>query len=114
MSRASFESFGDLAASGLSDTEKAGRHGIQAKDEKNIVADVVAKLEASGRHALAERIASIGTDWRVTVVYQDERLTTVLAYDLLSAGNVHGKKSKKQVDAVSASVILQSYLDSHR
>ena len=48
------------------------------------------------------------------VVYQDERLTTVLAYDLLSAGNVHGKKSKKQVDAVSASVILQSYLDSHR
>ena len=25
-----------------------------------------------------------------------------------------GKKSKKQVDAVSASVILQSYLDSHR
>ena len=34
--------------------------------------------------------------------------------DLLSAGNVHGKKSKKQVDAVSASVILQSYLDSHR
>ena len=48
------------------------------------------------------------------VMYQDERLTTVLAYDLLSAGNVHGKKSKKQVDAVSASVILQSYLDSHR
>ena len=48
------------------------------------------------------------------LVYQDERLTTVLAYDLLSAGNVHGKKSKKQVDAVSASVILQSYLDSHR
>lgn len=48
------------------------------------------------------------------VVYQDERLTTVLAYDLLSAGNVHGKKSKKQVDAVSASVILQSYLDGHR
>ena len=44
----------------------------------------------------------------------DERLTTVLAYDLLSAGNVHGEKSKKQVDAVSASVILQSYLDSHR
>ena len=48
------------------------------------------------------------------MVYQDERLTTVLAYDLLSAGNVHGKKSKKQVDAVSASVILQSYLDGHR
>lgn len=34
--------------------------------------DVVAKLEQSGRHALAERITSIGADWRVTVVYQDE------------------------------------------
>lgn len=29
------------------------------------------------------------------VVYQDERLTTVLAYDLLSAGNVHGKKKQE-------------------
>lgn len=34
--------------------------------------EVVAKLESSGRHALAERISRIGADWRVTVVYQDE------------------------------------------
>ena len=54
MSRASFESFGDLAASGLSDTEKAGRHGIQAKDEKNIVADVIAKLDLEAEDDLLE------------------------------------------------------------
>ena len=36
--------------------------------------DVVAKLEASGRYALADRIRGIGSDWRVTVVYQDEPL----------------------------------------
>jgi UTP--glucose-1-phosphate uridylyltransferase len=34
--------------------------------------DVVAKLESSGRTALAERITGIGADWRVTVVYQDD------------------------------------------
>lgn len=54
MSRASFETFGDLAASGLSDTEKAGRHGIQAKEEKNIVADVIAKLALGADDDLLE------------------------------------------------------------
>jgi len=54
MSRASFETFGDLAASGLSDTEKAGRHGIQAADEKNIVADVAAKLDLRAYDDLLE------------------------------------------------------------
>jgi len=34
--------------------------------------DVVEALEAKGRHELAARIASIGTDWRVTTVLQDE------------------------------------------
>lgn len=45
------------------------------------------------------------------VVYQDERLTTVMAHEVLSANNVRGSKRKKQVDAVSAVMILQSYID---
>ena len=48
------------------------------------------------------------------VEYQDERLTTVIAHDVLSANNVKGKTSKETVDAVSAVMILQSYLDSHK
>jgi putative Holliday junction resolvase len=43
--------------------------------------------------------------------YQDERLTTVMAHDVLSSNNVRGKKRKDTVDAVSAVMILQSYLD---
>jgi len=31
-------------------------------------------LEKQGRHELAERIRSIGSDWRATIVYQDEPL----------------------------------------
>lgn len=47
----------------------------------------------------------------VPVEYQDERLTTVMAHNALSDNNVRGKKRKDTVDAVSAVMILQSYID---
>lgn len=50
----------------------------------------------------------------VPVFYQDERLTTVIAHDILSANNVRGKKKKATVDAVSAVMILQSFLDKNK
>ena len=51
-----------------------------------------------------------GTD----VEYQDERLTTVIAHGYLNDNNVRGKKRKETVDAVSAVIILQSYLDKNK
>ena len=48
---------------------------------------------------------------KIDVDYQDERLTTVMAHDVLSNNNVRGKKRKNVVDAVSAVMILQSYID---
>ncbi len=50
----------------------------------------------------------------ITVEYEDERLTTVIAHGYLSDNNVRGQKRKKTVDAVSAVVILQSYLDKNK
>ncbi len=50
----------------------------------------------------------------IEVDYQDERLTTVIAHDFLSANNVKGKKRKEKVDAVSAALILQSYIDKNK
>jgi len=50
----------------------------------------------------------------VPIDYQDERLTTVLAHNVLSDNNVRGKKRKETVDAVSAVMILQSYLDAKK
>lgn len=47
----------------------------------------------------------------INIVYEDERLTTVMAHNVLSENNVRGKKRKNTVDAVSAVMILQSYLD---
>ncbi len=47
----------------------------------------------------------------IPVDYQDERLTTIMAHNVLSQNNVRGAKRKNSVDAVSAVMILQSYID---
>ena len=44
----------------------------------------------------------------------DERLTTVSAHKFLSETNVRGKKRKAAVDELSATIILQDYLDRKR
>lgn len=54
---------------------------------------------------------AIGEQVSIPIDYQDERLTTVMAHDILSQNNVRGKKRKESVDAVSAVMILQSYID---
>lgn len=49
----------------------------------------------------------------VPITYWDERLTTVEAARLLAEAGVSPKKARLQIDAAAASVLLQSYLDSH-
>lgn len=60
---------------------------------------------------LAAKISEISG---VPYAMQDERGTTITAHAYLSAKEVYGKKRKKQVDAVAASIILQDYLDSQK
>jgi putative Holliday junction resolvase len=50
----------------------------------------------------------------ISVVFWDERLTTVSAHKILSDNNVRGKKRKAVVDALAAEIILQNYIDSRR
>ena len=50
----------------------------------------------------------------IDIEFEDERLTTVMAHNILSDNNVRGAKRKQTVDAVSAGMILQSYLDKNR
>lgn len=58
--------------------------------------------------------AKISEQSGVPYVMQDERGTTITAHAYLSSGEIYGKKRKKKVDAVAASIILQDYLDAHR
>lgn len=50
----------------------------------------------------------------IDIEFEDERLTTVMAHNILSDNNVRGTKRKQTVDAASAVMILQSYLDKNR
>ena len=46
----------------------------------------------------------------IEVVMWDERMTTISAHRILTETGKYGKKRKKTVDAVAASLILESYL----
>lgn len=46
----------------------------------------------------------------IPVGFQNERLTTVSAHNILNSVNVRGKKRKAVVDAVSAVLILEDYM----
>lgn len=62
--------------------------------------------------SLSEAISNINAE--LNICFEDERLTTVMAHNVLSENNVRGKKRKDTVDAVSAVMILQSYLDKNK
>ncbi len=47
----------------------------------------------------------------LTVIYQDERLTTAEADVVLQEGGVRRDKRKQYIDKMAASIILQGYLD---
>ena len=49
----------------------------------------------------------------IKLVYQDERLTTVMAEKVLIDADVSRKKRKQVIDKQAAVIILQSYLDTH-
>ena len=62
--------------------------------------------------SLGEAISNINAE--LNICFEDERLTTVMAHSVLSENNVRGKKRKDTVDAVSAVMILQSFLDKNK
>ena len=67
-----------------------GSEGFQAQK----VRDFAAQLEKQG----------------LRVSFQDERMTTVIAEDVLIGGNVHRADRKKYVDKLAATVILEQWL----
>ncbi len=54
--------------------------------------------------------AALSEAANLPVDFQDERLTTVSAHQMLNATDTRGKKRKELVDAVSAVIILEDYL----
>jgi len=57
--------------------------------------------------AMLERRTGLPVDW------QDERLTTVAADEILSESGVRREDRKKMIDQVAACLILKEYMDAH-
>ena len=52
--------------------------------------------------------------FKLDVILQDERLTSVISNRVLIDADISRKKRKKKVDSIAATLILQSYLDKER
>ena len=50
----------------------------------------------------------------IPIEFYDERMTTMAASRFMHEGNVKHKKQKNSIDALSAQIILQDYLDRKR
>ena len=49
--------------------------------------------------------------FKLPVIMEDERLTSVISNNVLITADVSRKKRKKKVDGIAAVIILQGYLD---
>ena len=49
---------------------------------------------------------------QIPIAYYDERFTTAMAREIVSASNLSGKRKKSMLDRVAAQVILSTYLES--
>lgn len=63
---------------------------------------------AKNSKKLGEKLKSI---ININIDFWDERKTTITAHEYLNQTNIRGKKRKSIIDAVSATIILQNYLD---
>ena len=52
--------------------------------------------------------------FKIEVVMQDERLSTVAAHNYMIEADMSRKKRKTKVDALAANIILQTYLDKEK
>ena len=90
---------------------------IEAEQPEKIVVGLPRNMDGSyGFRAdrCRELAEALSSETDISIDFEDERLTTVIAHDILSANNVKGKKRKSVVDAVSAVVILQDYIDKRK
>ena len=65
--------------------------------------------EASNRTIIFKE--KLGSILNIEIIFEDERMTSVIANNLMISDNVSRKKRKQKVDAIAATIILQQYLD---
>lgn len=111
-----------ITAQGVETIQNTGRRALFARLSELIdiykPETIVVGLPKNMNATLGERAQkSIEFEKRLKEIYDgqtelfDERLTTVSAIRTLNETNTRGKKRKKVVDTVAATLILQAYMD---
>jgi len=96
---------GEVARTIASEAANRGASHIVVGYPKNMNGTVGFRAEKSEQ--LAEKLKKISD---AEIVLWDERMTTMSAHRILSDSGKFGKKRKKAVDAVAATLILEGYL----
>ena len=92
--------------------EKAKELGV-AKIVVGLPVNMNGTIGPRAEHA-KEFAALLGEATGLPVEMFDERCSTMAAHQILNFTDTRGKKRKAAVDTLSAQIILQTYLDSHR
>lgn len=92
--------------------EKTAKAAVNARAEMIVVGHPKNMDGSCGERAqkCADFAKQLEERTGLPVVLWDERCTTVSAHNFLNATNTRGKKRKAVVDAVAATIILESYL----
>lgn len=93
--------------------EKVAEYAKERKAEMLVVGlpknmDGTEGESAKNARAFAEQIEQL---CNLPVSMQDERGTTITAHNFLNTTDTRGKKRKKVVDTVAATIILENYLN---
>ena len=87
---------------------------VNASDVGEIVVGLPKNMDGSegesaqNARAFAEKLQQL---CNLPVAMQDERGTTITAHNFLNTTDTRGKKRKKVVDTVAATIILENYLN---
>lgn len=87
---------------------------IKDNEVETVVFGLPLNMDGSeGERAIITRefASKIANQSGVNVVFQDERLSSVEAEEILIEANVRREDRKKLIDKLSASIILESYLN---
>ena len=92
--------------------EEAGKHGV----DEFVVGNPINMNGTIGDRSLkAQRFAEELREASGKPVHLfDERCTTMVAHSIMNLTDTRGKKRKDSVDTLSAQIILQNYMDSHK
>lgn len=108
---------GTIREGGMKNTAVRVAKEAEARSCKKIVIGLPKNMDGSEgprTEVIRAFAALLAEETSVPIAFCDERMTTMTAYRYLDATATYGKKRKEAVDALSAELILQSYLDRER